>query len=302
MLRRPRPTLRQGRPPLSEAPAPNLAALPAPWSHSPYLNGEFAGAPVRWVHADADACVLVIGPAARPSDPPEDPARIDYLLGLGEPERVAALLDDVVRGAASASGLPDDPFASVRRVFVQAGAFDGELGSRVHGALALPEVDSRWKWMWADRPLTVGALGGRDRAGESALTLGRLTQGPATGEVADEIGECLERAFPDASAGPRTTQALGWWGVRESGRLLGVISALHVADGGAPHLSSLGVDPVARGRGLGQQLLAVAVRDLLDEGCAFASLGVYTSNESAWRLYERIGLQHGPSFVTYRLS
>lgn len=282
--------------------APNLALLPAPWSRSPYLNGEFAGAPVRWVHADDDACVLVIGPAARPSDAPQDPARVDYLLGLGDPDRMAGLLDDVVRGNVSVVPAGEDAFATVRRVFVEDGTFAGAVGERVHADLGLPAAESRWKWMWADSPLTVGPLADPGRASDIGLSLGRLTTGPADGPVADEIGECLERAFPDASAGPCTTQALGWWGVRDSGRLLGVISALHVADGGAPHLSSLGVDPAARGRGLGKQLLSVAVRDLLAEGCAFASLGVYTANEPAWRMYERIGFQHGPSFVTYRLS
>lgn len=257
---------------------------------------------MRWVHADAEACVLVIGPAARPSDPPEDPARVDYLLGLGDPERIAGLLSDVVRGDVDVAAAGGDPWATVRRVFVQDGTFAGPAGERVHADLGLPSAESRWRWMWADSPLAVGPLVAPDRANDAGLTIGRLTEGPAAGPVADEIGECLERAFPDASAGPRTTQALGWWGVRDAGRLLGVISALHVADGGAPHLSSLGVDPVARGRGLGKQLLAAAVRDLLAEGCAFASLGVYTANEPAWRLYERIGFQHGPSFVTYRLS
>lgn len=255
---------------------------------------------MRWVHADADACVLVIGPAARPSDPPDDPARVDYLLGLGNPGRIAGLLDDVVRGdVVPADG---DPFGSVRRVFVEDGTFAGPVGERVHADLALTAAESRWKWMWADSPLTVGPLVDPGRTSHAGLTISRLTDGPADGPVADEIGECLERAFPDASAGPRTTQALGWWGVRDEGRMLGVISALHVADGGAPHLSSLGVDPAARGRGLGKQLLAGAVRDLLAEGCAFASLGVYTANEPAWRMYERIGFRHGPSFVTYRLS
>lgn len=282
--------------------APNLAVLPAPWSRSPYLNGEFAGAPVRLVHADDDACVLVIGPAARCSDAPQDPARVDYLLGLGDPDRIAGLLDDVVRGDVSVVPAGEDAFATVRRVFVEDGTFAGAVGERVHADLGLPAAESRWKWMWADSPLAVGPLVSPGRTSDAGLTIGRLTTGPADGPVADEIGECLERAFPDASAGPCTTQALGWWGVRDSGRLLGVISALHVADGGAPHLSSLGVDPAARGRGLGKQLLAVAVRDLLAEGCAFASLGVYTANEPAWRMYERIGFQHGPSFVTYRLS
>lgn len=256
---------------------------------------------MRWVHAAPEACILVIGPAERPSDPPRDPARIDYLLGLGDPGGIAALLDDVLRSGIDTSGgqlRGAAAFATVRRVFVQDGTFDGAAGAEVHLALGLPPAASRWKWMWADAPLHVGASA---RGGE-VLTVERLTAGPATGATATEIGECLERAFPNASVGPHAAEALGWWGVRDHGRLVGVTSALRVADGGAPHLSALGVDPVARGRGLGKALLAAAVADLLEEGYRFASLGVYTANEPAWSMYERIGFQHGPSFTTYSLD
>lgn len=256
---------------------------------------------MRWVHASSDACVVVIGPAARPSDPPRDPARIDYLVGLGDPGRIAVLLDDVLRDGIDASGHElrgTAAFATVRRIFVQDGTFDGEAGAEAHLALGLPSEASRWKWMWADEPLRVDAPPGDF----PDLAVERLTSGPATGATAAEIGGCLERAFPNASIGPHAPEALGWWGVRDHGQLIGVTSALRVADGGAPHLSALGVDPAARGRGVGRQLLAGAVSDLLAEGYPFASLGVYTANEPAWSMYERIGFRHGPSFTTYMLD
>ena len=58
---------------------------------------------------------------------------------------------------------------------------------------------------------------------------------------------------------------------------------------GASYLASIGVHPAWQGRGLGALVTAAALRDAVDEGSEITYLGVFTDNERAQRLYERLG-------------
>ncbi len=123
--------------------------------------------------------------------------------------------------------------------------------------------------------------------GEEAV---ELLRDPA----ADEVAACLAEANPGTHAQPGTTDDAGWWGVRDGGRLVGVIGAaqrLGALDGrGSWHLHGLGVVPSARGRGLGAALTATALRAGLGSGLAWVSLGLYADNDVARRLYLRLGM------------
>jgi GNAT superfamily N-acetyltransferase len=55
------------------------------------------------------------------------------------------------------------------------------------------------------------------------------------------------------------------------------------------YLSSIGVRPKFRGRGLGAFVTALAMRDSLDAGGSLVHLGVDVDNTRAIRLYERLG-------------
>jgi ribosomal protein S18 acetylase RimI-like enzyme len=58
---------------------------------------------------------------------------------------------------------------------------------------------------------------------------------------------------------------------------------------GATYLSSIGTRPGFRGRGLGALVTASAARDGVAEGSVWTYLGVFSSNDGARRMYERLG-------------
>lgn len=66
---------------------------------------------------------------------------------------------------------------------------------------------------------------------------------------------------------------------------------------GASYLSSIGTRPAFRGRGLGRLVTAVVAADAIAAGSDWTYLGVFVENESAIRLYERLGFTSlgGPS-------
>lgn len=58
---------------------------------------------------------------------------------------------------------------------------------------------------------------------------------------------------------------------------------------GASYLSSIGVRPAFRGRGLGRVATALASSDSVAAGCRWTYLGVFSENRPAIALYERLG-------------
>lgn len=58
---------------------------------------------------------------------------------------------------------------------------------------------------------------------------------------------------------------------------------------GASYLASIGVHPAWQGRGLGGLVTAAAVRDAVEAGSQWTYLGVFTDNDRARTLYERLG-------------
>ncbi|QGQ19387.1 GNAT family N-acetyltransferase [Cellulomonas sp. JZ18] len=194
----------------------------------------------------------------------------DVVLGAGDPDAVAALVRDLAheRRAAGAGALG---WLTVPRSTV--------LGASELEALGVAPY-STWDRMSTDEPPP--AVAGE----ESVVRLG-----PAE---ADEAAACLAEANPGTRARPGGADDAGWWGVREQGRLVGVIGAadrLGAADGRRSwHLHGLGVRPAARGRGLGAALTAAALRAGLGAGLAWVSLGLYADNAVARRLYLRLGM------------
>ena len=65
------------------------------------------------------------------------------------------------------------------------------------------------------------------------------------------------------------------------------------------HVNQLCVDPRARRRGLGSELLGRSLGALARAGCRSASLTVTKSNEGAIRLYERFGFRPMASFPAF---
>lgn len=252
-----------------------VADLPSPWSDDPYLLGEHADATVVAARATPDALVAVLA----------HPGRDTGLFGLGDPRVVSALITGTDDAAARCE--PCAPFdleepdvwAAARYATLVRGTLE-HLGPQARERLGLTEEGSAWDWMWTVRAAP-------DDDPRRAV---RLPLGPAT---AFEVREFLSRGHPTASTAPDDERLIGWWGVREGGRLVAAIGAITLGDGMAPHLVSLGVDPEARGQGLAGVVMAAAVRDCLEivpsVGPRMVSLGLYASNDVARRVYERLG-------------
>lgn len=68
------------------------------------------------------------------------------------------------------------------------------------------------------------------------------------------------------------------------------------------YLEDLYVRPEARGRSLGQILLAHLAKLALDRGCGRLDWCVLNWNEGAIRFYERLGAEAMDTWTTYRLS
>lgn len=103
-----------------------------------------------------------------------------------------------------------------------------------------------------------------------------------------EIDAILDVAMPSSHARPGSPGVEAWLGVRDDGRLRGV-GALERLPDGTGHLRGISVLPEARGSGIGHDLSHALTVRALDGASGMATLGVYSDNTSAIRLYERLG-------------
>lgn len=113
--------------------------------------------------------------------------------------------------------------------------------------------------------------------------------------------EAFGRAHnPNFEGFPGRGYASLWLGVREGEELIAV-GGLHTLASGAPHVSGLVVRGDLRGRGLGAALTGELTRRALNTA-GVSTLGVYTANERAIRLYSRLGYAASHHFDTRDLS
>ena len=227
--------------------------------HDPFARGSLRRHVTRgWVVQGATAWIGV--------DPDE---RMPYLSALGAPERVAALLADL---------LPELP--PRQRLTVPRGT-----------AALLPawvglEGMTHWEFRWTSSPPP-------EQPGEDRVEAG----------VPDaEVTPLLEAASPRASALPGDAAVSSWWGVRlePAGRLVACAADTSAATA-VGHLSSIAVDPQHRGRGLGRAVTAAAIRARLTGGCDLVTLGMYADNDAGRALYDALGLVDDHRFTSGRL-
>lgn len=236
-----------------------LTGLPRRWRADRLLCSDRA----RWAavepFGDDEGVLLVVSAHEQPGV---------SLLGRGDGATVDRLVEAVVDGGR----LDLVRWMSVPRT--------SRPTPRVLDALGLTPF-SAWDWMASDTEPP--ATPGEDR-------VRRLDPS----RDAEAIRSCLAEANPSTSADPTAAGEIGWWGVDGGSGLAGVVgvAARAASDGGASwHLHGLGVRPVARGTGVGSALAAVATRTGLAAGAEWVSLGLYSSNDTARRLYERLGFR-----------
>lgn len=132
-----------------------------------------------------------------------------------------------------------------------------------------------WEWMWTtDLPSVV--------EGEaSVVELDARGGGP-------EIHALLVAASPRTSLYPTDSRAYVWLGVRSRDAGLVACGAAERTAAGTPHLAGVATHPDHRGRGYGEAVTAALTRRAVrTEGVC--TLGMYSHNDVARRLYERLG-------------
>lgn len=78
----------------------------------------------------------------------------------------------------------------------------------------------------------------------------------------------------------------------EGGRIVGTVSLTRLGEGGSHWLiSNVGVLPEYRGRGIAHQLMDAAITSVRRKGGRLITLQVRSQNETAYRLYRRLGFQ-----------
>lgn len=104
----------------------------------------------------------------------------------------------------------------------------------------------------------------------------------------DVINAVLDADNADAHARPGDPDVECWLGIRE-GPLMACVGALVTTQNGGGHLRAITTLRHARGRGYGSALSAALTRLGLERLSPEVTLGVYSDNIGAIRLYERLG-------------
>jgi GNAT superfamily N-acetyltransferase len=193
-----------------------------------------------------------------------------HLVALGPGDSAAALLVGVLEHVGEEVGS-----ASVPRGVERALPPSYQLG-----------LATAWEWFSTDVPPP-------SHPGEAAV---RWLGEPDLDEVRDFLTAWSARH----DAVPGRPGVLRWCGVREGGRL--VATAAHMEhQPGVPFLASVATHGEHRGRGLGAAVTAWITRRLLEEGTGMVTLGMYSDNDVARRLYERLGFVCAHAFTSGRI-
>lgn len=143
-----------------------------------------------------------------------------------------------------------------------------------------------WEWMWTHES--------PPRIPEEDLltTLDDAADAPDVLAL-HEIGN------PSAESRPGEGVSERWVGVRDAGILV-ASAAMQRTSGGTPHLTGITVAPSHRGRRLGLAMTAALTRYAV-ESDGVCTLGMYSDNAVARRLYTGLGYQVAHAWASRRL-
>lgn len=185
-----------------------------------------------------------------------------YLSVLGDPSAAAALV---------ANGLTVLPAELETRVTVPRGTLPLLAG---YGLRVTEPGD--WEFRWTATPPPPPAVPPPPAWIEDSTGGRRLVAG------------LLAEASPNASAQADSQHVRRWAAIPGPEGLLAVAADTTGAPG-VGHISSIATRPSARGRGLGAAITSWVTRRLLAEDCDVVTLGMYGNNDTAIRLYARLG-------------
>lgn len=118
-----------------------------------------------------------------------------------------------------------------------------------------------------------------------------------------ELAMFLADASPSHSVEPGDPKIRRWVSVRDAnGRLLAIGADTRRPATGVAHIASIATRRAARGRGLGAAVTAWLTRQTLADGARVVTLGIYSENAVAQRLYTRLGFAPGAHYSSGRLA
>jgi GNAT superfamily N-acetyltransferase len=167
------------------------------------------------------------------------------------------------------------------------GLFGFGLGSN-------PEINSEWTHFSLPKTLPRGLTENFPLKGQwSAYSIDtRICAGDdQVEELVDTSGveELLKNHAPDSSTFPGNPEVIFWAGIRHASGELAAVATVVRWESGAKMVSSVAVKSEFRGQGLAQQLMRGVVRMAHDRGIDRLNLAVFTKNESARAVYEKVG-------------
>jgi GNAT superfamily N-acetyltransferase len=191
-----------------------------------------------------------------------------WLLIVGDGEPIAHNLSEIISVAQECAG------EKILRI-----TLPRSVGTRLNA----PKT-SAWDWMEIGRPPPPFF----PEIAVQELEIGRDD---------DEITAFLHRSSPTASTLPGDPELISWHGIREHGELVSVGGAVRWRSGIAV-LVSIATFLEHRGRGYGQAVTASLVRSIMSGGDDVVALGMYASNDSARKTYERVGFRVVEEFMS----
>lgn len=182
---------------------------------------------------------------------------------------VVAALEDLVSSAPFAGWVADLRTKGVDAVSLPRSA--------AHVGGLLRETRGLWEWMWTTTPPSApGDEGTVELVEEDRAALQAL----------------LDAHNPGTDGQPFARPGQRWVGVRDEGGRLLAVGCCEPERSGTPVLSGITVVPTARGRGLGRVVTAELTRGAVGTH-GWCTLGMYSVNDTARRLYHSLGYETG---------
>ncbi|MEJ7757704.1 MAG: GNAT family N-acetyltransferase [Nocardioidaceae bacterium] len=114
----------------------------------------------------------------------------------------------------------------------------------------------------------------------------------------DAVKALLADANPRHHGRPGDPDLRGWAAMRDDRDALLCVGALADIDTGVPHLRSITTTPKARGQGLAAAVSAFLTREALRASPPAVTLGLYSDNATARRLYTRLSYQFSHALLS----
>lgn len=253
---------------------------------------ESANAGSLLVFDEGENHVLVMYAAEKVADLEELNKRADepgfvQMLALGDPEPVSDALD-LLRQQAEDGTLATLPGRGVlptpTRAMIQDNTRDGL--SDHHMSWLGEHVGHEWIFFYALEKIAT------PKQDEHVQKLGP--------EWISEVERVITASNPITSA-LRDIDKLTWYGYVDGNLLagaMGVDRTEHSDGTTGSHFSGLGTDPAMQGNGVGGAVMAGTINRELEETDA-ATFGMWSWNEKARRLYNRLGITEGHEYITY---